>query len=843
MILNNTLFVYLSQTQAFWWLRNSILRISFWFGRNIFGFRCDINREKTNYSSLQEIFRLTEKPLLIALTFAFALQYIDPYLHLYLQKANLHILADSDYITFLATISGIGGVFIGLYYTGITTVGGAIYSRVPNDIRGLLAQERFGNVYMRFLSFLTFLCLVLVALRICNQPKIFIAIPFITLSAGIGIFAFVKLGQRAFNLFDPTELSYHIFEQMQDWLGRVKIQGFRWTDNSFQNHAHRQASISLNTLETLAEIVQKEKHLNGEPFTNLSKNIIIFLINYEYAKAKIPSESHWYEQRYKHREWYRTEDSRVSIAHQTGTTIQPDVIRNNEWIEDRVFKVIKKCVIVNLADGRYSEVLRLVRYFDSYLKTLSKVGKVDRALTLLELFASDIVNSMANVSPEGLVEVEVLEKLAVIENLATIPISIALGYSESLKEITLSNVQSRIDSIRWGESSSIYNVGFNSYCLSRLEWLRPRLEFEEKIEGHQITPGWYLLELVLQVEAEQFAINVKALVTNGIKLFDSIINITTAQKHPWLAAAVMSREWEYWHKIEHLLEICPRKWAEMSNNRKIEGLPWPSFDIKKLNKECENRRSTLLKLMSQQNMLLALIKRPDGFPDYAGQFLHTSGEVSLESLLLNDVELLKSVFEPYMVGCLIQFDSLRPKSGSTDWRIQQDFKIASAALLDLMDISGFAMLLADYHNNDSLWQVVKDAWGRYLNKGGDQSPILLISAAIRLTEAAFEIPHRAILRTNWIQKVKQRLADVPNHEHYRKGRFGSETVIDHKSPLIRVFARGPGGFLDGLDIFVTLYLRNVNGAEDIDLGWKRKYLLEAFEREMNKKVKHDKVKK
>jgi len=309
---NNSLLIYLSQIRAFWWLRAAITRAVFAIEAKLFGFRYGLKEGNTHYQSLRQIFSITQKPLFIAVGFAALLQYVDPYLGPYYQKARISVPADGDYVTFLGAISSIGGVFIGLYYAGISAVGSAIYARVPNNVRDLLAQERFGNVYMRFLSFLTFLGLVLIALRLSGQPRLLLAIPFMTISAGIGIFAFVKLGQRAFYLFDPTALSYHIFDQLQHWLAMVRAGGFRWLDRNFQTHAHKQASVTLDTLETLVDITSKEPHLSGKPFIELCEQLLRFLIHYEYAKKHIPTDSAWYEQRYEHRDWYRTEGDAIA---------------------------------------------------------------------------------------------------------------------------------------------------------------------------------------------------------------------------------------------------------------------------------------------------------------------------------------------------------------------------------------------------------------------------------------------------------------------------------------------------------------------------------------------------
>ncbi|OGA53220.1 MAG: hypothetical protein A3F74_07050 [Betaproteobacteria bacterium RIFCSPLOWO2_12_FULL_62_58] len=830
--MNNGLFLYLSQTRVFWWLRASLARVSFWIEAKVFGVRYGAKEETTNYQSLRHLFSITQKQLIIALGFAALLQYIDPYLYAYYQKTGISIPDDGDYVTFLATISGIGGVFIGLYYAGISAVGSAIYAKVPNNVRDLLAQERFGNVYMRFLSFLTFLGLILIALRISGLPRVFLAVPFVTLAVGIGIIAFVKLGQRAFYLFDPTALSYHIFDQLQHCLGMVKAGGFRWMDKSFQHHAYRQASTTIDTLETLADITAKEPHLSGKPFIVLSQHLLGFLMDYEYAKRKIPAQSAWYEQQYEHRDWYRTEDSRVAIAHQTGTTLQPDVTNDKEWVEGRVIPILKRCIEVNLAEERYTEVISLFDDLDAYVKRLTQEGAVGRAFALLEDLATAVLNQLAIQPDDGLIKAEVLEKLAVAERIFSLPISVALGYREQLEKLDRQAIEKRISLVRWDNDTSIYRQEFPAYYVSRLEWFRPRLAFEKAVEGHDVTPLWYRTELVCQVEAEQFSDDAKALISKGVAFFGSAISKALSAKRPWLAAAIMSREWEYWHKVGDQLRMWPDKWARLSNDRRIEGLPWSQFDIDSLRSDSEKRRHELLTLMSQQNILLALLSRPEGFPDYAGQFLHTSGEVAFDALLSNNVNLLRSVFEPYLYGCLLRFNSLRPKSVSGDWRVQQELKIAAAALLDVMDVSGYAKLLADFHGNDALWSEVTTVWNKYLAEKLEQSPIPLLAGAVAFTEAAFEIPHRAVLRTTWQQKINWKLADVPRHEVFNRGSLSSDTVIDHDSALVRVFARGPyGSFHDGIDVFIAFYLRTLKEGGDIDFGPKRRDLRQTLERE------------
>lgn len=167
-------------------------RTLFFLNCSFFGVGFNLREERTTFQSLRGLLQITQTQLLLSILVSISLQLIDPLLLPLYQTMGISIPDDTDYVTLLATVSGVGGVFIGLYYAGISNVGGAIYSRVPNNIRDLLARERIGNVYMRYLAMLTFLGLCLIGLRVLGFPRIHLVVPVVTVSAGIGIIAFVS---------------------------------------------------------------------------------------------------------------------------------------------------------------------------------------------------------------------------------------------------------------------------------------------------------------------------------------------------------------------------------------------------------------------------------------------------------------------------------------------------------------------------------------------------------------------------------------------------------------------------------------------------------------------------
>ncbi len=833
----NWLKMVLSQNPFYWALRMWIRKTTFFVNSKVFAVRGTIREGVSDYTGLRNLFLITQRQLVVGFCLAVAIQLIDPIVYGFYKPTFLKIPDDTDYVTLLATISGMGGVFIGLYYAAISTVGGAIYSSVPNNIRDLLAHDRVGNVYMQFLAQITFLGLSLIAFRVLGMGRLYLAVPVMLIAAGVGIIAFVKLGQRAFNFFDPTALSHHLFGQLIKYINLVSVDGYRWEDASFQKHIHNLAMKDLKVLRTLSDITKSEVHLRSTPFISLSKKLLNFLHYYESRKKYIPSASFWYAQKYIHRDWYKTDDTRVSIAYDTGTAIHPDVENDKEWIEEELISVIRDCLETNLKDGAYVEVTQLIGHLEVYLKGLAGGGGAFRSINVLK-YVGDCVIDCSPISP-GIAHKKALEKLASIERFTSVFITVALGFREYVERSISFDIEKNLLKINWKDNSSLYRSGFSDFFLPRLEWFAPRLNFEWLSEGQQITPIWYIECLIIQIEAEIFFKNTESLVVDAANIYREWIKDNMSDEHPWLAGAIMSREWEYWHKIDYQLSFWAEKWSSLSS-KKIEGILWPDYDHQKLLLHIENRKLELLKSMSLQVLKFSLIDRPPGFPDYSGQFLHTFGEACLESLLKGKVELLDDVFKGYLIGCIARFESLLPKINPGDWRAQREIKIACAPLLDLMDLSGYGRLMADFHENQKLWEMIEFAWDAYISNA-DAQAVSRLSAAISLTKGAFEIPHRGILRTNWRMRINQVLKGVKRRDVLAGQFLSSRTVVDHSSALIRIFAqsdRGMGPY-DGIDVFIAYYLSKKPGAEDIDFNRSGRDLGEMLERELKRYAPDD----
>lgn len=843
----NTLFLSLAQTWLFWQVRNAFSRLGFFFYRMLFGTKHRVREGGTTTKSVLSLLKIILGQLVLAILITIVLQITNSYFVSLFTNINFIIPEVSNYGTLLEAVISVGGVFIGLYYAAISTIGSAIYARVPNNIRDLLAQEQIGNAYMKLLALLTSFAVCLLAFHTLGLAPIVLAVPLLILGAGVMIIGFVRLGARAFYFFDPTVLSHRLFNQLFQSHRQVQAAGYRWFDRSFQDHARRRAQTIIDTLTTVSEIAAKEPHLNGRPFAGLCKHLLSFLLVYERGKKAIPTDSLWYQQRYVHPDWYRTDDTKISVAYQTATGLRPESVSDPRWIEAAILPIVSRCLEINMEEKRYPIVIELLNRLDIYVRLLAAEHQIEYAFNLISQVFSWCEKFLFS-KEDSIVREEPLEHMQICEQLAIMPINVILAYAQTIESYGRDKIRQSIRSITWKSEKSIYRAGFGVHVLQRLEWIRPRLKFERRVEGHIVSPIWYLEELVGQKEAKNYQTALLCFYEKIDELYKPWIESATSSKHPWLAAVILSEESQYWHKLGCHREILNQFWSDLNSERKAEKIPWPSLDTDELRKKSEQRDRELLELMSKENLLLSLISRSESYPDFAGQFLHTVGEALLHAMCENDCDTIERLFDRYFHGSLLQFDQLKTEEAASDWQQEVNLKIAVAPLLDLMDISGYVYLLSEYHDALSIKKPIIKAWNEYLNHDHGESRLQFLANAVSLSGSIFGADPRYINRTRWKQIIERQLEDVERREiSPDPNRIiidpEPRTVPIHQSPLVRIFAGRSQPFsympYDGIDIFIAKYIRDQQSGNSLDFGWRRRDLREEIRREENHAARNE----
>lgn len=824
--MNPRLQLWLAQHQAFWRIRARWQQLKFQILSRIFKVKYSAADEGANLNILLQFFSVTAWQLFFAIAVVIGLQTLELALINYLVP-RWPIPKPDVYASWLATLAQISGIFIALYFTAVTAAASAIYAQVPNNVRDLLARERVGNSYIRYLTFATFVPLCLIVLQLLGYEPLRLAVPILALIAGVGIIAFTKLGQRAFNLFDPTKLSYVLFADLRRWIGQVSPGGFRWLDQSFQRHAHRQAAAIVDTLETVVTVAGTQSNAKGRAPLELVGAMLGFLSQYQSEKLRIPAGSLWFGQKYLQKDWYLTEDATIQIAHQTGTVLMPETIAEHNWVEDDIERVALKFFETSVNVRRLDDHLDYFRWIERYIDALSGGGNVRRACTFInnvqKIYRKSALDNVAQ--PPG----ESLESIAIAETLAFLHIHSLNSYASALEKRNSQWTKKQLEQIRWSGPQTIYTLGLPSNEVSQLEWLLPRILLEREVEGRTVTPLWYVRALVSKAQAEGLHENVQALVETAENDLNTWTAQLTEKGRVWQSAAVMSRHLEYLSKLRtRCLRLFKTHFEALERERYLSDLKWPDIKPETWYEKVVESYDALAQGLAKHIPLLLASVRPEGVPDYLGQFIHTVGEFIFDQLVKQQPARIRLVVPSYFLASLNLFERLKPSMPKPDVWTEQRLHVAAAPVLDLLELSGYAKLLAELHRKDEIWIAIRSSWDVFLENTPNALPWL--AAITRFGEPSMQIPHRGMLRTNWEMRVQSELGKLPRRrEVYGGTGLSVHEIVEHESALVRY--AGEYEFLRGKDIFVALYLSGQPGAEDIDWGQIPSRLNESLRKE------------
>lgn len=836
MRLHNSLFLLLSQRRWFWKAKCLATHWGFIGHREYYGLGRFLRRHVDEKKTFGSLVSLVVGDFLYVLIAAIVFQATNHWFTEYASLVGISIPEDSEYGTLLASAVALGSVLIGLYYAATSAIVGVAYSSVPNDIRSLLTQERRGNVYMRFLARVTFFGIVLLAFRAAGYQPLIIALPVLIFSAGISIIAFVRLGMQAFGLFDPTVLSGYIFEEIQKSSSQAAAGSFQWLDPSFQRHAHRVARHRLDTLSTLSDLTAESSHLNGEPFAHLCKKIISFLVWYSSAKRRIPNDSQWHSQEYRHPDWYRTPDTTTSLIHQTKTRLPHEIAFNTNWVEDELLPILNRCLRLNLENGRFDVALDLLGYVDAYVRRLAREYQVEEAFSIIgnisKVCSKFVVKRHSLTGQPG-----GLNQIAIADTVAAMPISVMLEYLDALENLNREKIDKEVKKIDWSDERDIYSQDMPAHTFGKLHWIYSRVAFETRCEGRKISPDWYLAELLVKDISKRNALAIQHLFEGARALYKGWIKFVKRRGSAWVEANVLSREEEYWNKIGAHFSKLQAFWDGFDQGRRIDGLSWPAVDFDELRQISKTRNKEIISEMAADAVELGTLARPENYPDFGGKFLHTTGEAIVSALYENDAEFVFEIFPSYFSASLLQFDKLMPRAGNVDLNAQNAMKIACAPMLDLLDVSGYAFFYSEYFGNLALKGVVMATWDVYLDdkeQAERQQMLQLLAATVALAEGSFELAHRSLLRTAWQQLTIHRTIDLPRERVVDSGEVVFVDAIPvHDSPLVRLIASDETGLkCDGIDIFLEKYLCRKDAELDLDFGrFRSRDLKDTLDRE------------
>jgi hypothetical protein len=725
------------------------------------------------------------------------------FLHLdngWLHKQASRPMSGSSYDLMLQTLAAASGVLLALYLTIVSTVAATVYSGVPHDVRNLMLHEKVGNAYVKGVALLTAVSALLLIGRGAGANPWVVAVPVLATLALFAIYAFVRLGLRTFYFFDPAVLSSSVEPDFRRWVGRARGHRAAAKDPAFQDLFRRRVRTSVNAYATLVRVTSTHKDFNVEPLSRLSASIMRALGYYASVKQQIPTGSRWFGQSLQHKPWFLADVTELAIAEPTATLLTPKQVPDRDWVEEALCASLLEILQAHLDARRYVEAAQLLDRIAGGVGDIAASNNAALAMKLAARAAQQSVDAILKDPPVGVVEER--GAVAVLGTAMGVVIGVGVGMFHAVTHAAADPLKGDLSSpekIR--RLARRYRLPTG--VAESLETFADQLSFERESDAPVRTPSWFVTEIVLNQHALALDEQLQDLARWIVPLTNGLVDQALAAQRWIEAAALASRGVELARQLFYLYEEADGLATKLAEGAKLgDDIIRPQFDWDAYRAQLDQFEDDIGERLVKTIAPLALLEPRDDIPDYLGQAVSRAGESCFDALLSGAADQFAVLYRHYFEGALAVFTRLeqhlrnRQPLASFAWKVQP--------LMELLTISGDALIFAELHDEPELWHTVKTTWDNYLAAPEGGLRMYVIASVVEAKEGGIRMAARDFSRS-WDRRLNEELTKLPRTRSSNDFGRGS---VQHASPLIVELGDGAYGFggNPGLDVFVTRYL-------------------------------------
>jgi len=724
---------------------------------------------------------------------------------LHLNDGWLHAQASrkmnpSSYDLMLQTLAAASGVLLALYLTIVTTVAATVYAAVPHDVRNLMLQDKIGNAYVKGVALLTAVSALLLIGRGAGASAWVVAAPVLAALALFAIYAFVRLGLRTFYFFDPTVLSGSVRFEFRRWVGRARGKRAAGRDASFQDFFRRRARTSVGAYATLVRVTSTQKDFNVEPLERLSDSIIRTLRYYASVKHQIPTSSRWFGQTLQHTPWVLADATELMVAAPTATLLMPKPVPDRNWVEEALFDALLEILKTDLDARRYPEAGQLLARIADEIEEIA--ASADAAL------AMRLTSRVAHQSVEVILKTPTVDAaeergaMGVLDCVMVVLIGVEVGMLRAIRDAAVAPLRGDLST-----PGNLRDVARRYRLPTRvaesLESMAEQLAFERQSDAPVRTPSWFVTEISLNDHAHSLEDQLREFARWVVPLTNGLVDQALAEERWVEAAALASRGVELARRLFVLYGEGEDLAATLAEGAKLgDDIIRPQWNWDAYRNQLDAFEDEIGERLVKTIGPLAILEPREDIPDYLGQAVHQAGEACFDALVSGDAVRFNVLYKHYFQGALAVYLRLaehlrnRQPLAAFPWLVQP--------LIELLTLSGYALVFAELHDEPELWRTAKATWDDYLAAPEGAARMQLVCSVILAKEGVLGMAARDLSRT-WDTQLNAELSKLPRARPAHG--FGMGTV-QHASPLIVELGRGAYGYgrTAGLDVFVARYL-------------------------------------
>lgn len=655
--------------------------------------------------------------------------------------------------TVLAALAAIAGVFLGLFFTAISVTAAATYASAPMNVARLLQQDRPSIHYVSTLVQVMGASLLLLCAGAMGLSVGPLALVAVLVVASYAVYGFFTLAWNVFGAFDPNRLCLAALEQMTIQVRYASAKGNRWKDPSFQDYYRKEAARDVEAVVSLMRMSSDKATLRRDSLIQTMTQAAQHLTWYAGARRRIPPSSRWYGLAPQHTDWFLADYTEVQLARAVCSDLTPKLVPRPHWVEDRIGDAILVVLEGLVRTGDRGLLADCATPLAKWLRSLAANLELDYAASVLARLRQLVQNSLAEDTDHLPVSVS---DVNLVEILAYIHIEAVLGVFDSIRN------KEYLDGLRTSSSRDLRGEGayggrFAPPVLAHIERLSDRLEFEDRVGDTPGSPEWYLRQIVISAFLKTLEQQIPVVLDTVKAYFNLQATGHSPADNPSLTAAHLHRALELLWKTRAGLVDTQATWQELIEARVEPSLDWPDLNWAMTKNENETLRIGAITKLAENLPKLATAKRDKKHPDLFGRSYEFVCLECFRALQRGDDELLNVAFAPLLTAATVAIPRVLARAKHLEVGIQT--KAAVQPLIDAVELSGFSMVYAELHDKPRLHEIVRDAWGSYLDRQDDGSRALdFIVQTYSQDATGIPIMPRAILRTEWRQTLSQELS-------------------------------------------------------------------------------------
>ena len=717
-----------------------------------------------------------------------------------------------NYVTILVAIAAIETLFIGLYYAGLTSVASVAYSKVPYEIRNLLIEDRFSNLFMRVASVSSIFVYITLGICLILEKYSVLAFGLSVVSAILIIPSFLFLGKRLFIFFSPKNWVPLLQKQLDRQWGNLR----QLCQNRFPEDCaelcKKQGWRIIRRFECLSQILISESKYSKRELFEFDWEIIDTLQRYQVIKRFFPTNSRWYGKKHRYKSVVLQDYMRLNIMFNFQNQM-PLEEADDYWFENSMESLLFADIELYANDVEFTAI---VPEFGKYIKALASNNDYEKAHA--------IIDRLWSLKPAVFSK----EKWAVsfIENIFIHEINLIVYLSSSHDKMALSSI---VQEIKIDKKESFYKYGFSMALLKDMELLNAKVQTELKLEGCVKTPYWYVLEILCQQEAIRLNANYKLLSKQTINRFEK--RLKDSQLQPIYKATILKCVDEYWAILFKSEGQISSIYDSLVNNVKNPIIAFGSL----VKNDYKNEYATHLKCLTIESAnvvpVVSVKERDEEIPDYTGILLLKMFDDCMDFATKGDCSVAEKCITNGLVSIFMR--TVYAKN------IDEIKEFIDYAIL----VSSVFLIFSEYYKIDKLISLVDSVWNKQMDLWFKEKMMNSLSSKGKeylfasIDDAKIGMNSQIVIELE--SKIITLLENVPYEmkDSNKTMLFEQYAAVKHNSPLIRYLVkeyRENPRYACNLKIehlFIVHYFMKSPYLQDCDFGWQNEYLKRDLEEE------------